>query len=161
MPKHRAEGETRGPIPVPPVQSRLFREHLIHHGTGKDGRLFQGVRADVVPGDTIQRVFGRARAKVLTPKELDSPLAKRPYDLRHTYVSTLLNAGVSPKQVAEWAGNSVGVLLKTYAKCLVGDAHASCHRIAEALRRELPGGNPIRRPLNCCWAVGGPFFCWQ
>ncbi|REE99005.1 tyrosine-type recombinase/integrase [Thermomonospora umbrina] len=135
MPKHRAQGEIRGPIPVPPVQSRLLREHLVLYGTGKDGRLFRGVRADSVPGDTIRKVFGRARAKVLTKKELASPLAKRPYDLRHTYISTLLNAGVPPKQVAEWAGNSVEVLLKTYTKCLVGDSHAARHRITEALRR--------------------------
>jgi integrase len=120
MPKHRAEGETRGPIPVPPVQVRLFRRHLEEFGTGKDGRLFRGVRADVVPGETIRRVFGRARAKALTATELESPLLRRPYDLRHTCLSTMLNAGIPPVQVAEWAGNSVDVLLKTYAKCMVG-----------------------------------------
>jgi integrase len=112
-PKHRAEGETRGPIPIPPVQVRLFRAHKAAYGLGKDGRYFRGVRADIVPGETIRRVLGRARERVLTTEELDSPLVKRPYDLRHTWASTLLNAGVPPKQVAEWAGNSVEVLLRT------------------------------------------------
>ncbi|GAA0967483.1 integrase [Actinocorallia libanotica] len=134
MPKHRAQGETRGPIPVPPVQSRLFREHLDLFGVGKDGRLFRGIRAEHVPGSTIRKVWGRARAKALTPKELASPLAKRPYDLRHTCLSTQLNAGVSAKQVAEWAGNSMEVLNKTYAKCLVGDAITARRRILEVLR---------------------------
>jgi integrase len=134
MPKHRAEGETRGPIPVPPVQVRLFRRHLDEFGTGKDGRLFRGVRADVVPGETIRKVFGRARERVLTAKEQDSPLMKRPYDLRHTCLSTWLNAGIPPKQVAEWAGNSLDVLLKTYAKCMVGQDAAARRRIAEALK---------------------------
>ncbi|GLZ05270.1 integrase [Actinomadura sp. NBRC 104412] len=134
MPKHRAEGETRGPIPIPPVQVRLFRRHLEEFGTGKEGRLFRGVRADVVPGETIRKVFGRAREKVLTAKEQDSPLMKRPYDLRHTCLSTWLNAGIPPKQVAEWAGNSVDVLLKTYAKCMVGQDAAARRRIAEALK---------------------------
>jgi hypothetical protein len=69
MPKHRAEGETRGPIPVPPVQVRLFREHLEAFGVANDGRLFRGVRSDVVPGETIRKVWGRARDKVLTQKE--------------------------------------------------------------------------------------------
>lgn len=135
MPKHRAEGETRGPIPVPPQQVRLFREHLEQHGTGKDGRVFRGVRSgEAVAGETIRKVWSRARTKVLTEKEQESPLAKRPYDLRHTCLSTWLNAGVPPKQVAEWAGHSVEVLLRTYAKCMVGQDEASRRRIADALR---------------------------
>jgi len=47
-------------------------------------------------------------------------LASHPYDLRHAALSTWLNAGVDPMDVAERAGNSVEVLLKTYAKCLDG-----------------------------------------
>ncbi len=39
------------------------------------------------------------------PEELyASPLAETPYDLRHAAISTQLNAGISPTQVAEWAG---------------------------------------------------------
>ncbi|WP_345433672.1 hypothetical protein [Actinoallomurus vinaceus] len=67
-PKHRAEGETRGPIPTPLVQVRLFRTHLAEFGTGKDGRVFRGIRADVVPGETIRRVWRNAREKVFTEK---------------------------------------------------------------------------------------------
>ena len=133
-PKHRAEGETRGPIPVPPVQVHLFRAHLEEFGTGNDGRLFRGIRADVVPGETIRRVWRNAREKVLSGGEQDSPLAKRPYDLRHTCLSTWLNAGIPPKQVAEWAGHSLNVLLRTYAKCMVGQDQAIRHRISDALR---------------------------
>ncbi|MDN3360105.1 tyrosine-type recombinase/integrase [Actinomadura sp. DC4] len=133
MPKHRAEGETRGPIPVPPVQVRHFRAHLDDFGLGKDGRVFRGVKSDAVPGETIRKVWGRAREKVLSDKELASPLAKRPYDLRHTCLSTMLNAGVPPRQVAEWAGHSLEVLLRTYAKCMVGQEDATKRRIADAL----------------------------
>jgi hypothetical protein len=57
-------------------------------------------------------------------------LAKTPYLLRHACVSTWLNGGVPPTQVAEWAGRSVDVLLKVYAKCLEGQD-------AEARRRAL------------------------
>jgi hypothetical protein len=37
----------------------------------------------------------------LTPAEVASPLARRPYDLRHAAVSTWLNAGLTATQVAE------------------------------------------------------------
>ena len=133
MPKHRAKGETRGPIPVPPQQVKLFRAHLDEYGTGDDGRVFRGLRSEVVSGETLRKVWARARRQVLTEKEQESPLAKRPYDLRHTCLSTLLNAGVAPKQVAEWAGHSVEVLLRTYAKCLVGQEQVARRRISDAL----------------------------
>ncbi|MFI6513774.1 hypothetical protein ACIBCT_39750 [Streptosporangium sp. NPDC050855] len=45
-----------------------------------------------------------------------------------------LNAGVSPKQVAEWAGNSVEVLHRTYEKCLVGHDEIAMRRISDVLR---------------------------
>ena len=50
---------------------------------------------------------------------LASPLAATPYDLRHAAVSTWLNAGVPPQDVAPWAGHSVEILLKIYAKSSV------------------------------------------
>ena len=43
---------------------------------------------------------------------------------------------VPAEQVADWAGNSVEVLLRTYAKCLVGQDEISKRRISEMLRRE-------------------------
>jgi len=63
-----------------------------------------------------------------------SPLAGRPYDLRHACLSTWLNAGVDPPQVAEWAGNSVDVLLRVYAKCIVGRDKLNRRLIEDALR---------------------------
>ena len=44
----------------------------------------------------------------------------RVYDNRHTRLTKWLNDGVPPAQVAEWAGNSVPVLLATYARCVDG-----------------------------------------
>jgi len=35
-------------------------------------------------------------------------------------VSTWRGGGVAPAQVAEWAGHSVAVLLKIYARCIDG-----------------------------------------
>jgi hypothetical protein len=44
-----------------------------------------------------------------------------------------LNAGIPATQVAEWAGNSVNVLLDFYAKRLDGGVAATLHRIGFAL----------------------------
>jgi hypothetical protein len=57
---------------------------------------------------------------VFTPEEYASPLDKRVYDLRHTCLTMWLNNVVPSAQVAEWAGNSVPVLLATYARCISG-----------------------------------------
>jgi hypothetical protein len=40
---------------------------------------------------------------------------------------------VAPTQVAEWAGHSVDVLLRVYARCLDGGEEAALRRIATAL----------------------------
>jgi integrase len=57
---------------------------------------------------------------VFTDQQCESALARRPYDLRHACVSTWLNGGVPPTQVAKWAGHTVVVLLRIYASCLEG-----------------------------------------
>ena len=68
----------------------------------------------------------------MTEQEAASPLADTPYALRHAAVSTWLNAGVAPPQVAEWAGHSVDVLLRVYAKCIAGQEAEAKRRIAAA-----------------------------
>ena len=68
-----------------------------------------------------------------------SPLAGRPYDLRHACLSTWLDAGVDPTQVAEWAGNSVEVLLRVYAKCIHGRDQINRKLIEDALRDDEAG----------------------
>ena len=82
---------------------------------------------------TYTRLWHRARLAALTEEQAESLLARRPYDLRHAAVSTWLNSGVAPTQVAEWAGHSVAILLRIYAKCLDGQQDAALRRIDEAL----------------------------
>lgn len=74
-------------------------------------------------------------AAVLTKEEQASPLAKRIYDLRSACLSLWLNAGVPPTQVTAWAGHSVEVLLRIYAKCIDGQDTIAKRRISEALRK--------------------------
>jgi integrase len=106
--------------PVPPPLTRILRAHLDRFGTRPSGRAFSGIRGDELASITYRRVWDKARRAALTPAEYASPLAKRVYDLRHACVSTWLNGGVPPAQVAEWAGHSVAVLLKVYTKCIDG-----------------------------------------
>lgn len=136
--KHRAVGETRS-VPCPPPLTALLHEHLAAFGTTADGRLFRGVRRDELAESTYCRVWRKARETALTADEVSSPLARRPYDLRHAAVSTWLNAGVPSTQVAEWAGHSVGVLHQIYAKCIVGQEDAARQRIAAALGEPFDG----------------------
>ncbi|MEV4400236.1 hypothetical protein [Nonomuraea sp. NPDC049607] len=131
--KHRAEGETRT-VPCPPALTRILRAHLAEFGIKPGERLFTGVHGGELPGITCRRVWAKAREKALTRQEAQSPLARRIYDLRHACVSTWLNAGVPATQVAEWAGHSVEVLLRIYAKCIVGQDAVARQRIDQALR---------------------------
>jgi hypothetical protein len=82
---------------------------------------------------TAYRIWDIARAAAFTDVEYASPLARRPYDLRHAAPSTWLNAGVPPTQVAEWAGHIVMVLLRVYAKCIYGQEEMATQRIDAAL----------------------------
>jgi integrase len=133
--KHRAEGDSRI-VPTHPELTRLLRQHLANFVTEPDGRLFGGVRGGELPTITYRRAWIKARRTALSVAEQASPLARRPYDLRHACLSTWLNGGVYPTQVAEWAGHSVDVLLRIYAKCVVGQDELAKRRIVEALRQD-------------------------
>jgi integrase len=133
--KHRAEGDSRI-VPVHPELTRILRDHLVQFGTTADGRLFGGVRGGELPTITYRRAWIKARQTALTVEEQVSPLARRPYDLRHACLSTWLNGGVYPTQVAEWAGHGVDVLLRIYAKCVAGQDELAKRRISEALLQD-------------------------
>lgn len=131
--KQRQIGESR-PVPCPPELTEMLHAHIQEFGAGSDGRVFVGERnAREMPKPTIVRAWKRAREAIFTPEALSSPLAKRPYDLRHAAVSTWLNGGLPATQVAEWAGQSVEVLLRIYAKCLDGGVAQLRQRIEDAL----------------------------
>ncbi|MGH3852172.1 MAG: site-specific integrase [Pseudonocardiaceae bacterium] len=130
--KNRARGDSRT-VPCPPELTVMLHDHIREFGTGVEGRLFPGERADELPKLTYMRVWRAARLAAFSKAVHESPLARTPYDLRHACVSTWLNGGVPATQVAEWAGHSVEVLLKVYAKCLDGHDELARRRVQEAL----------------------------
>jgi integrase len=136
--KHRARKTTR-PVPVPPELVRLIRTHVDRFGTGPDGRLFRGARGSLLSESSYARVWQLARQKALTSAQVNSPLALRPYDLRHSGVTLDLNAGVPAPEVARRAGHGVAVLLRVYAGCIDGHEHLWNSRIDAALLDEADG----------------------
>ncbi|GIF16758.1 site-specific recombinase XerD [Actinoplanes teichomyceticus] len=130
--KHRGQTEARE-VPIPPELVAILREHLERFGTDESGRLFRSTRGGVVSASSYARVWDAARTVAFPPERVRTPLAGRPYDLRHAGVSLWLNAGVPATDVADRAGHSVDVLLKVYAKCLDGDRERFNARIEAAL----------------------------
>ncbi|GAA0948376.1 site-specific integrase [Actinocorallia libanotica] len=130
--KHRPRGDGRW-VPVPPPLVTILRRHKKENGFGPGGRICYGLQGGVLATSTILRIFNQVREDAFTEAEQKSPLATRPYDLRHACLSTWLNAGVSITQVAEWAGNSPDVLSHVYAKCLTGQGAIDRAKISTVL----------------------------
>ncbi len=101
-------------------------ELLIHTATPEVGKQW----TDTCCSRGRRAAFSRVRSSAergavrvrpsCPPHVFESPTGRRAYDNRHTRLTKWLNDGIPPAQVAEWAGNSVPVLLATYARCVEG-----------------------------------------
>jgi integrase len=130
--KHRAVGDIRM-VPCAPALVELLKRHLDRFGAADDGRLFRGPLGGTIRDEEYLGVWRAAREAALTPAEQKSPLAARPYDLRHACVSTWLAADVDSTQVANWAGHSVAVLHRVYAHVVSGREDVALGRISLVL----------------------------
>ena len=130
--KSRAEGVKR-PVPAAPELVAILRAHVERFGTAEDGRLFRSQRGNRLAPVSYENVWRRAREHVLTPAQLATLLARRPYDLRHACLSLWLNSGVPAVNVAARAGHSVAMLQSTYAHRIDGDDDIMNRRIDTAL----------------------------
>lgn len=133
--KRRARKATR-PVPIPPVLVRMLRHHLATYGTAPDGRLFPAVNGGRLRSTEYTEVWQAARVAVLTPHELETPLAEDPYCARAAGVSLWIKAGLEPAEVARRAGHSVAVLFRFYAKILKSDQAEANRRIAAGLEAD-------------------------
>lgn len=130
--KSREAKEDR-PVPVPPPLVAMLRAHLKEFGTAKDGRLFTNERGGLVGSSTYWRVWRDAREYALPPDLLASILGGRPYDLRHTCITTWLNAGVPVAEVARRVGNSPEVIHRVYEGCIYGQEEVMNKKIEREL----------------------------
>ena len=142
--KGRAEGDTR-PVPAHPALVAVLRDLIKQDGLQPGDLLFPGEKGGLLAGSVFRRAWNKARKAVLPEHEYESPVGKRVYDLRHTCLTTWLNNGIPPAQVAEWAGNSVPVLLATYARCITVQLAELQQRIEGPQR--LPTGRPPSMPV--------------
>lgn len=130
--KRRARAEVR-PVPIPPDLVHLLREHVATFDVGEGGRLFRSGAGGPLQETAYGAVWRAARKAALTEAQAASPLARRPYDLRHAAASLWLSAGVPATEVSRRLGHSVAVLLKVYANVVDGQEDAANDRIAGAL----------------------------
>lgn len=130
--KRRGQREMRS-VPIPPELVGLLRAHLEEWGAAPDGRLFRSGRGGAIQDSVYSSVWRAARVAALTEAQVASPLARRPYDLRHAAVSLWLNAGVPATEVARRAGHGVAVMLAVYANCVDGREQVNNERISRAL----------------------------
>ncbi|WP_328942536.1 site-specific integrase [Streptomyces sp. NBC_00250] len=130
--KSRAPKADR-PVPIPPLLVMMLRAHIAEFGVAKDGRLFANERGGVLGTSSYWRVWQEARPLALPSEKVDSPLAHRPYDLRHTCITNWLNAGVPVAEVARRAGNSPEVIHRRYEGCLDGQEDRYNRKIDEGM----------------------------
>ena len=111
----------------------MLQQHLREYGTAPDGRLFRGARGGILSESTYGRIWHAARQIALGPELAATPLARRPYELRHAALSLWLNATSAPAEVAARAGNSVHVLQDVYTHCVDGREEVISQQIEDAL----------------------------
>jgi integrase len=132
--KQREKDEDRD-VPLHPNAVARVRRHIKRYNISPGGRMFTSLRGggDTISKTTYAKVWRWVREHVLTRRQFKSKLVKRPYDLRHGGVSLLLNAGVPPTLIADWAGHGVDVLMKIYAKCIDGQEEMARRLIEKAV----------------------------
>jgi integrase len=115
-------------------QYRVEREAerlLLGKPLGKDDLVFSNVDGTPMDPGTLTHNFARIARKAGLP-------GTRFHDLRHTFASLMLLAGVHPKIVSEMLGHSsVAFTLDTYSHVIGGLQRAAMRRLDEVLQPGL------------------------
>ena len=119
------------PHPARPGRAAPQPPQAVRDRAGRPGVRHRTRRA--AQRHRLRRSLGTRPAGCADPAQQATPLARRPYDLRHAAVSLWLNAGVPATDVARRAGHGLAVLLRVYANCIDGQATAANQRISDAL----------------------------
>ena len=102
---------------------------------------------------SARRAWARARLSALTEEQVHSPLARRPYDLRHAAASLWLNNGVPATEVARRLGHDVAGAAQIYANCIDGQENTINDQITAALpagqdHETLPAATAVRHAVR-------------
>jgi hypothetical protein len=134
------------------VQPLLVGAYLRVCGVGGVGQgEFGSASGGPLQESVCRQIWSKARAAAFDEVQVASPLARRPYDLRHAAASLWLNAGVPATEVAQRLGHSVSVLLKVYANCIDGQEGSVNARVLAAL-----GDQGSRERLAAADSAPGP-----
>ena len=68
-------------VPIPGELVAILRAHIARYGHAADGRLFRSESGRVLYPSSYRYVWQHARELALTPAQVRSLLARRPYDL--------------------------------------------------------------------------------
>lgn len=137
--------ETTRPVPLcPDSVARLARQEQ-RYGVAPDGRFFSARDGGPINPSLLRRLVHKARDRTFADpasphyiKQATHPLrTMTSYACRHTAASIMLNAGVSPKLVADRLGHLVQVLLTIYASVTSGDDEVANERIDRHRREAL------------------------
>ncbi len=110
-------GATRSVMLLPPLRSDLRAMRMLRGRPDDSEYVFPGKAGDPMIDEEWKR--WRSRWFTRATRELQIPTS-RPYDLRHSFASLLLQGGTPSTQVAEQMGHSVQVLHDNYAH-VIGD----------------------------------------
>jgi integrase len=116
--RERVETKTqraKRPIPLPRVVAEVLALHIAKCPPGEDGTIFYTGSGHPWRQDYYaSRMFRKAVRAAKLPEGITS------HDLRHHYVSVMLDAGASVVEVAELIGDTVAVVMETYAHLMPG-----------------------------------------
>jgi len=134
-----------------PLARDLAEWRLISGRPADRGLIFPGVDGEPWTLTATQNWRRRVYAPAAEAAGVERP---RPYDLRHSFVSLLIQQGISVVEVARQAGHSPTMTLATYAH--VFDELASDDRVSadEQIRRARDQHVPVLYPP----AAGGEAF---
>ena len=138
-PKYRASIRD---VPLPASTVALLKRHRLATGRPTDGELvFANERGGPVPHQGDPRYTW---ARVVAAAKIAQPLP-RFHDLRHTYATDALGAGLGAHAVAELLGHAdASLVLARYGHPLPGEV-ASAANVLEAARRTRKIGTRMAR----------------
>ena len=117
-------------VPLPDAVGERLARHIAEHDIAPDALLFTAVAG----GPLRRQVFGGTWRSAVNRAAV--PTGTGYHDLRHTYASTLISAGVSVRAVAANLGHKDPmVTLRTYAHLMPDDEDRTRSAVAEFLAR--------------------------